>query len=171
MLESLFKKVAGLPATLLKKDSNTGAFLWILRNFYEKLYLWNTSWWLLQVLEYREGILTWNGLNNNIFLLCTCIGHCTKLIHNYWRNPQWKSFIFCAETLIKYLLQAPIMLTVEKYAYGGCCNFPVVPPFHKIYPILSLKVRKTSSKGMVSKFWYLYAFSCQIPGYEVTGIL
>ena len=32
-LESLFKKVAGLRlTTLLKKDSNTGAFLWILQN-------------------------------------------------------------------------------------------------------------------------------------------
>ena len=32
--ETLFNKVAGLrPGTLLKRDSNTGVFLWILRNF------------------------------------------------------------------------------------------------------------------------------------------
>ena len=35
MLESPFIKVAGFvdSATLFKKDSNTGAFLWNLRNF------------------------------------------------------------------------------------------------------------------------------------------
>ena len=34
VLESFFNKVAGLrPATLLKRDSNAGVFLWILRNF------------------------------------------------------------------------------------------------------------------------------------------
>ena len=37
VLESLFKKVAGLqiarPANLLKRVSNTGAFLWILRKY------------------------------------------------------------------------------------------------------------------------------------------
>ena len=47
MLESLFNKAAGLktwrPATLLKRDSNTGVFLWILRNFEEHLFLQNTA--------------------------------------------------------------------------------------------------------------------------------
>ena len=37
-------KVAGLrPATLLKKDSGTGVFLWILQNLQEHLFLQNTS--------------------------------------------------------------------------------------------------------------------------------
>ena len=31
------------PASLLKGDSNTGAFLWILQNFQVQLFLWNTS--------------------------------------------------------------------------------------------------------------------------------
>ena len=30
-------------ATLLKRHSNTGVFLWILGNFWEHLFLWNTS--------------------------------------------------------------------------------------------------------------------------------
>ena len=39
-----FDKVAGLKsATFLKKDSGIGAFLWILRNFKEQLFLQNTS--------------------------------------------------------------------------------------------------------------------------------
>ena len=33
VLESLFDKVAGLQATLLKTDTNTGVFLLLLRNF------------------------------------------------------------------------------------------------------------------------------------------
>ena len=33
MLDSLFNEVAGKPATLLKRDSNTGVFLRILRKF------------------------------------------------------------------------------------------------------------------------------------------
>ena len=38
-LKSLFKKVEGLkPATLLKMNSSTGVFLWILRNFQEHLF-------------------------------------------------------------------------------------------------------------------------------------
>ena len=40
MLQSLFNKVAGLgSATLLKRDSNTGVFLWNLWNFQEQLFL------------------------------------------------------------------------------------------------------------------------------------
>ena len=31
------------PATLFKRDFNTGVFLWILRNFYEQLFLQNAS--------------------------------------------------------------------------------------------------------------------------------
>ena len=39
-----FNKVAGLrPATLLKKASGTGVFLWILWNFQEHIFLQNTS--------------------------------------------------------------------------------------------------------------------------------
>ena len=39
-----FNKVAGLrPATLLKRDSGTGVFLSTLRNFYDHLFLQNTS--------------------------------------------------------------------------------------------------------------------------------
>ena len=43
-----FNKVAELkPATLFKKiDSDTGVFLWILRNFWEHLFL-EHLWWLL----------------------------------------------------------------------------------------------------------------------------
>ena len=36
MLESLFNKVAGLYAILLKRDYNTSVFLWILQNVYEQ---------------------------------------------------------------------------------------------------------------------------------------
>ena len=37
-----FNNVAGLrPATLLNRDSGTGVFLWILRNFYEHLFIEN----------------------------------------------------------------------------------------------------------------------------------
>ena len=40
----IFKKLqAWRTATLLKGDSNTGVFLWNLRNFYEQLFLQNTS--------------------------------------------------------------------------------------------------------------------------------
>ena len=39
----LIKLHAWRPPTLLKRDSNTGSFLWILRNFYEQLFLQNTS--------------------------------------------------------------------------------------------------------------------------------
>ena len=40
---SFFNKVAGLwPGTLLKRDSNTSVFLWILWNFWEHLF-WRTS--------------------------------------------------------------------------------------------------------------------------------
>ena len=39
-----FNKVAGIiPATLLKRHSGTGVFLWILRNFSEHLFSQNTS--------------------------------------------------------------------------------------------------------------------------------
>ena len=39
MLESPFIKVAGLRSTtLLKRDSNTGVFLWSLQNFYKHLF-------------------------------------------------------------------------------------------------------------------------------------
>ena len=34
----LFYKASRRPATLLKRDSNTGVFLWILRNFQEHLF-------------------------------------------------------------------------------------------------------------------------------------
>ena len=34
----LIKLLAWRPATLLKRDSNTLAFLWILRNFYDHLF-------------------------------------------------------------------------------------------------------------------------------------
>ena len=45
MLESLFDKVAWIgPATLLKKDSNTGAFLGMLRNFSEEHLRTAASW-------------------------------------------------------------------------------------------------------------------------------
>ena len=38
--QSLFNKLAGLmPAILLKRDSDTGASLWILQNFQERLFL------------------------------------------------------------------------------------------------------------------------------------
>ena len=45
LYQSIFlNKVSGLrPANLLKRDSRTGAFLWILRNFSEHLFLRNTS--------------------------------------------------------------------------------------------------------------------------------
>ena len=47
MLESLFNKVAGLQAfksaALLKIDSNISTLLWILRKYYEQLFLLNTS--------------------------------------------------------------------------------------------------------------------------------
>ena len=54
MLESLFNKVASFPTTLLKRDSNTDVFLWILRNFQKRLFLQN-GWLLLRiaVTEYR----------------------------------------------------------------------------------------------------------------------
>ena len=39
----LIKLQAWRPPTLFKKDSNTGVFLWNLRNFYEHLFLQNTS--------------------------------------------------------------------------------------------------------------------------------
>ena len=48
VLESFLNKVAGLEAypfrlaTLLKRDSNTGIFLWILKSFLEQLF-WKTS--------------------------------------------------------------------------------------------------------------------------------
>ena len=43
VLKSLFNKVAGLrPATSWKRDSDTGVFLWILRNFLEHLF-WSIS--------------------------------------------------------------------------------------------------------------------------------
>ena len=43
VLESLFNKVACLrSSTLLKRDSNTGVLLWILRNFQEQLFLKKT---------------------------------------------------------------------------------------------------------------------------------
>ena len=54
VLESLFNKVAGVqvirPSTLLKRDSNTGIFLWILQNIYEHLF-WRT---------YAIGCFWWN---------------------------------------------------------------------------------------------------------------
>ena len=44
-----FNKVAGLsPATLLKRDSGTGIFLWILRNFKTTFYI-EHLWWLLRI--------------------------------------------------------------------------------------------------------------------------
>ena len=48
MSESLFNKFADLrPATLLKKDSGTGVFLRILRNFLKHLFFTEYLWWLL----------------------------------------------------------------------------------------------------------------------------
>ena len=44
VLESLFKKIAGLrPATLLLRDSSTVVFLWILRNLQERLFYRTSS--------------------------------------------------------------------------------------------------------------------------------
>ena len=70
VLESLFNKVAGLrSATLLKENSSTGAFLWILRNFWEHL-IWRTfangCFWIrvrnveveLSAVRYRKPLVT-----------------------------------------------------------------------------------------------------------------
>ena len=51
MLESFFNKVAIRSVTFLKRDFNTDVFLWILRNFYEKLF-WNICEQLLQLFLY-----------------------------------------------------------------------------------------------------------------------
>ena len=42
------------PATLLKKDSNTGVFLWIFRNFWRTAFSIEHLWWLLLLIPPRE---------------------------------------------------------------------------------------------------------------------
>ena len=42
----LIKLQAFRAATLLKRDSNTGVFLWILRNFINILFIEHLRWWL-----------------------------------------------------------------------------------------------------------------------------
>ena len=65
MLESLINKVLynKVPATLLKGDSKTGVYLWNLRNFFEHLFLQNTSSGCFCNLEWlkrcSENFLLW----------------------------------------------------------------------------------------------------------------
>ena len=58
-----------MPATLLKSDSNTGAFLWILGNFQEHLFLQNTFggcfWTLLDKPEFSVRIFM---INNDYYV-------------------------------------------------------------------------------------------------------
>ena len=65
MLESLINKVLynKVPATLLKGDSKTDVYLWNLRNFFEHLFLQNTSSGCFCNLEWlkrcSENFLLW----------------------------------------------------------------------------------------------------------------
>ena len=55
VLESLFSKVAGpQPATLLKRDSNTGVYLWNLRIFNNTFFKEHFQWLFLYVLYYSN---------------------------------------------------------------------------------------------------------------------
>ena len=47
------------PATLLKTDSNAGAFLWIRRNFQEQFILIEHHWWLLLTFSNTRSLTEW----------------------------------------------------------------------------------------------------------------
>ena len=60
--ESFFNKVAGLrSANLLKRDSDTCVFLWILRNLKEQFFLQSTSWRLLlhKYIQRKTPVITY----------------------------------------------------------------------------------------------------------------
>ena len=67
-------KSACKPANLFKKDSNTGVFLWILQNFWEQLFLYNTfgSCFLKLCLK-PVRTSPWRTKLGSLFLLVTMI--------------------------------------------------------------------------------------------------
>ena len=78
-------------ATLFKSDFNTGAFLWILQNFYEQLFLKNTSGGCF----YRFDKVT----------VCLVMGICRSSLFNqihikngfYYKGLQtWSEYVNCA---------------------------------------------------------------------------
>ena len=74
VLESFLNKVAGLrPATLLKRDSNAGVFLWILRN--------------IKNIYFEEHVQTAaESFRLNSFE--TSKGHLTQTFTNHKRNSE-----------------------------------------------------------------------------------
>ena len=67
-------------ATLLKRHSNTGVFLWILGNFWEHLFLWNTSggcfWTSLNKIVMKHP---WRVAKLYLCWKCSCVfGLCHK---------------------------------------------------------------------------------------------
>ena len=86
------------PVTLLKIDSNTGAFLWNLRKFYEHLFLQNTSggcFWDLCGSLCGE-VMLWLFVYLS-YLLSKC--HFIFLIN--WNMKLEKSFDFCFYTEVE----------------------------------------------------------------------
>ena len=67
MLDSLFKKVAGLPATLLKRDSNTCVSCEYCEIFKNSFFTEHLRWLLLIVRKMHRVIINEGGLYN-IFL-------------------------------------------------------------------------------------------------------
>ena len=84
-------------ASLLKRDSNTGVFLWILRNFLEHLFLQDITFCTLDA-TVPENIGRRNGKKHNHNKFSNnYMGSPTQAAHNSWRSQysDEKSLVTC----------------------------------------------------------------------------
>ena len=88
------------PATLLKRDSNTVVFLWMLWNFYWVIFI--------ESLFHKIPLLAASTAQKmKISLRISSVNATKSLVsggfgHIYWRNYQWKTsfFVQCSEEII-----------------------------------------------------------------------
>ena len=92
------------PATLLKRDSNLGAFLWILQNFWGQIFLSNTSGGCISLekkessqsnlgiilktifLKNPEELISDLGIHLNNTLFYNLLSHLHTTIYMVWHN-------------------------------------------------------------------------------------
>ena len=124
VLESLFKKAAGLKETLLKRDSNTGVFPGILLSFQERLF-WRTSangcfwkepkfiWWIhLGLLLRKQAIhkIAGKGRGASIFLSTTSFHSPTYIYLQFYK---WGDLVFLIACNYRTLLFNEIYQPME----------------------------------------------------------
>ena len=130
MSESLFNKVESRsPTILLKRNSNAGVFLWILRNFEEQLFLQNTSggcFCLLKLYLQKDYLNTvraffWHVTGCSIGVYAS---YSSRVVSVYSMPPMNHSFMKCPHPLMKYpqILTPRVIFAVKSYVMSPWIN-------------------------------------------------